>query len=97
MVTFYRRFIPNCADTLHPLTDLFIRHGKEPKILLVWSDECAAAFTADHFSLAEDTILGHPKSDAPLCIMVDASDVAVGGGFQQHVERKWEPNFLFFP
>ena len=31
-------------------------------------------------------MLAHPKSDAPLYIMVDASDVEVGGVFQQHVE-----------
>jgi len=40
-------------------------------------------------------MLVHPKSDAPLCIMVDASDVAIGDIFQQHVEGKWEPISFF--
>ena len=31
MVNFNRRFIPNCADILRPLTDLLTRHGKEKK------------------------------------------------------------------
>jgi len=88
MVNFYRRFIPNCADTLHPLTDLHTQHGKKPKRLLVWSYECAAAFAVVKSSLAEATMLAHPKSDAPLCLMVDVSDVAVGAVFQQYVERK---------
>ena len=46
-------------------------------------------------SLAEATMLANPKSDAPLCIMVAASDVAVGGVFQHHVEGKCEPISFF--
>ena len=40
-------------------------------------------------------MLGHPKSDAPLCIMVDASDVAVGV-FQQYVEWEVGTHFILF-
>ena len=78
MVNYYRKFITNCSDTLHPLTDLLTPHRKEPKRLLFWTDECAAAYTTVKSALAEATMLVCPKSDAPLCIMVDASDVAVG-------------------
>jgi len=91
----FHRFIPNCADTIHPQNGLLTRHGKEPKRLLVWSNKCASAFTAVKSSLAEATMLVHPKSDAPLCIMVDVSDVAIGGVFQQRVEGKWEPISFF--
>ena len=27
----FHRFIPNCADTIHPQNGLLTRHGKEPK------------------------------------------------------------------
>ena len=60
MVIFYRRLIPNYADTLHALTDLLTRHGKEPKRRLVWSNECAAAFTTVKSSLVEATMLAQP-------------------------------------
>ena len=69
--------------------------GRSQNRLLVWSDEYAAAFTAVKSSLAEATMLANPKSDAPLCIMVAASDVAVGGVFQHHVEGKCEPISFF--
>ena len=35
--------------------------------------------------LAQATLLGHPKSDAPTSILTDASDTAVGTVLQQYL------------
>ena len=39
--------------------------------------------------------LFHPKADAPLNIMTDAFDAAVGGVFQQFVDNTWKPISYF--
>lgn len=39
--------------------------------------------------LVQSTLLSHPKVDAPICIMTDASNVAVGPVLQQHVTNVW--------
>ena len=33
-------------------------------------------------NLTQATLLSHPKADAPICIMTNASDVAVGAVLQ---------------
>ncbi|CAB4004092.1 Hypothetical predicted protein [Paramuricea clavata] len=46
-------------------------------------------------ALADFTLLSHPKSDAELCLMTDASDVAVGAVLQQRVNNVWQPLGFF--
>ena len=93
LVNFYRRFIPDCASTSQPLTDLLKCKQKNKAIHL---DETALqAFNSVKTALAQATLLAHPKPDAPLCIMVDASDVAVGGVLQQQVDGDWQPIAFF--
>ena len=46
--------------------------------------------------LAKATMLVHPQTDAPLCLLVDASDVGVGGVLQQLVNGIWQPLSFFF-
>jgi len=41
--------------------------------------------------LAETVLLVHPKSDALLRLMTDASDVGVGGILQQLADGEWQP------
>ena len=93
LVNFYRRFIPDCATTTQPLTDLLACKQKNKAIQL---DEAALqSFNSVKTALAKATLLSHPKPDAPLCIMVDASDVAVGGVLQQQVDGDWQPIAFF--
>ena len=40
-------------------------------------------------------MLVFPKADAPLCLLVDASDVGVGGVLQQLVDNTWQPLSFF--
>ena len=46
-------------------------------------------------TLAEATLLTHPKLDAPTCLMMDASDTAVGAALQQYVDSSWQPIAFF--
>ena len=87
----YRRFIPRCAALTQPLTDLFV--GKPTKTLEL-SNTAIAAFEAVKLALADATRSSHLYSDAELCLMVDASDFAVGGVLQQMVNGDWQPILL---
>ncbi len=92
LVNFYRRFIPNAANLLHPLNRLL--SGASPKVL-VWSEDATTAFTAVKTALANATLLSHPQLGAPTCIMTDASDSAVGAVLQQFIHGQWQPLAFF--
>lgn len=95
LVNFYRRFIPNCAHILMPLTDLLRNRKKRSKKPLDWSPACTAAFVEVKEKLAQSTLLAYPNSDYPLSLMVDASDRAIGGVIQQLHGNAWEPIAFF--
>ena len=94
LVNFYRRFIPNCASLVQPLTDLLSpKHTSHESLQL--SEDALSAFQAVKTSLANATLLAHPDPSAPYCLMVDASNVAVGGVLQQCVQDIWQPISFF--
>eukprot|EP00794_Sanderia_malayensis_P010299 gene10299-biopygen8463 len=93
LVNFYRRFVPNCAQIVQPLTDLLA--GRRPKTALELSDNALAAFQAIKSALATATMLVHPSPTDPYCLMVDASDLAIGGVLQQHIDGQWKPISFF--
>ena len=93
LVNFYRRFIPHCADIIQPLTDLLKTKMKNQAITL--HSAALTAFNAVKTALAHATLLVHPRSTAPICLMVDASEAAVGGVLQQLVNDVWEPISFF--
>ena len=93
LVNFYNRFIPNCACILSPLNSFLGKRHKKGDIQ--WTDEAIHAFDTIKETLAQATLLVHPKSDAPLSIATDASDVAVGAVLQQFVDHTWQPLAYF--
>lgn len=95
MVNFYRRFIPNAAEIQAPLTKLLggpKTKGKEP---VSWNPNTEQAFEKIKQALANAARLAHPSPDAPVSVMVDASDIAIGGVLQQHIENAWQPLAFF--
>ncbi|PIK59982.1 pol polyprotein [Apostichopus japonicus] len=94
LINFYRRFIPNCAGLLQPLTNLLRGLPKKPT-QISWTDVANKAFTDSKSALADATLLSHPHPDAPTCLMTDASDVAVGGVLNQCVNGQWKPLSFF--
>ena len=89
LVNFYHRFLPHCADLMHPLHALLSSTTKTP-----WTDDTLAAFNAIKDALANATLLSYPKPDAPTCLMTDASDTEVGAVLQQH-NGAWHPISFF--
>ena len=62
---------------------------------LVLSDSAVHAFRTAKAALAHASLLFHPVPNAPLQLMVDASDVGVGGVLQQLIESTWKPLSFF--
>ena len=94
LVKVYHRFVPNCANILQPL-NAFLTNSKNGTKTIVWNAAAITAFTSIKETLANVTLLFHPKSDAPTCIMTDASDVAVGAVLQQYINGEWCPIAYF--
>ncbi|BHF80034.1 hypothetical protein SprV_0702315800 [Sparganum proliferum] len=91
MVNFYRRFLPNCADLMLPLTNLL----SGPNGPLELRGHALTSFERIKTSLADATLLTHPAPEAPLSLMVDASTVAVGAVLQQHINDSTRPLAFF--
>ncbi|BHF65222.1 hypothetical protein SprV_0200823200 [Sparganum proliferum] len=91
MVSFYRRFLLNCADLMLLLTNLL----SGPKGPLELRGHALTAFERIKTSLADATLLTHPAPEAPLSLMVDASTVAVGAVLQQHINDSTRPLAFF--
>ncbi|BHF74070.1 hypothetical protein SprV_0401715400 [Sparganum proliferum] len=92
MVNFYRRFLPNCADLMLPLTNML----SGPKGPLELTGEVLTAFERIKNSLTDATLLTHPAPEVQLSLMVDASTVAVGAVLQQHLDGSTR-RLAFFP
>jgi cleavage and polyadenylation specificity factor subunit 1 len=98
LIHFYRRFIPQCSQIIQPLTDMLRSTGSTQKsrnTSLEWSEPATTAFDKVKVTLAQSTMLSHPQPDAALCLMTDASDVAVGAVLQQKVDNHWQPLGFF--
>ena len=92
MVSFYRRFLPNCAHLAYPLTDL-LRGRKSGPVEL--TNESRSAFTKLKTAIADATMLVHFDSTAELSVAVDASDEAIGAVLQQRKLGIWTPLAFF--
>ena len=95
LVNFYRRFLLNSSSLLHPRTDL-LAGAKVPKNRPLVQPDCAVlSFHAAKDATAKATLLSHPVPGATLQLMVDASDVGVGGVLQQFIDSTWQPLAFF--
>ena len=94
LVNFYHRFLPHCAELMQPLHAL-LASSKPKSQMLAWNDTALASFNAVKEALANATLLCYPKSDAPTCLVTDASDMAVGAVLQQYTAGTWHPISFF--
>lgn len=62
---------------------------------LEWTDQAQASFMQIKEDLAAAALLAHPQPDAAACLMMDASDIAVGAWLQQFVDETWQPLAFF--
>ncbi|RCN42765.1 hypothetical protein ANCCAN_11248, partial [Ancylostoma caninum] len=81
MVGFFRKFIPNFANTAEPLTWLTRKDNK-----FKWTEAQEAAFIELRDALLQKPILGYPDYDKPFHIFTDASTVAQAGALMQEYE-----------
>ena len=81
MVNFYRRFMPQAAKVLKPLTDV-LKGGARGQI--TWTKEMDTAFLLGKKAITEAVELAHPSSAADLSLAVDASESHIGAVLQQH-------------
>ena len=91
LVNFYRRFIPNAAATMRPLTDALAGAPRQ----LLWTDSMTSAFEATKQHLATATLLVHPIPNADLQINTDASTKAIAGAIHQIVNGRPQPLGFF--
>nr|VZI28787.1 unnamed protein product [Spirometra erinaceieuropaei] len=91
MVNYYHRFLPHGATILQPLNSL-LTHSKKT---LVMTEEAVRSFNDVKAALADATLLAHPRSDAQLTLMTDASSTAVGASLQQTVSGVLQPLAFF--
>ncbi|KAL4145628.1 hypothetical protein PRNP1_013295 [Phytophthora ramorum] len=75
---YYRRFIPDFATMLSPLSDL-LKHD----VQWIWNNEQARAFNAVKSLLLQAPILKLPDPDKAFAVSTDASKIAVGGVLSQ--------------
>lgn len=95
MVNFYRRFIPEAAKIQRPLNSLLTGPKLKKKAPINWTSVTEQAFSDLKNALATATMLSHPVPGATLCIVVDASDFAIGAALQQRVDEAWQPLAFF--
>ncbi len=93
LINYYRRFIPNCAATLAPLTDLLKSTAKTLQL----SPSAIEAFEAAKKALADATMLHHLSTDdhSQLILTTDASNIAVGAVLHQQVHDQLQPLAFF--
>ncbi len=91
MINFYRRFMPQAARVLKPLTDALAGCPKT----LTWTPDLQTAFVAAKVALEGAVPLAFPLPAARLSLAVDASESHVGGVLQQFGKHGWQPLAFF--
>ncbi|CAH8564643.1 unnamed protein product [Dicrocoelium dendriticum] len=91
LVNYYRRFIPNCASIVQPMTDLL--RGKQRSFH--FADDAKLSFEKLKDAISNIALLAHPDTSASLSLTTDASDTAVGAVLQQLIDRRWIPLGFF--
>ncbi|CAH8456700.1 unnamed protein product [Dicrocoelium dendriticum] len=91
LVNYYRRFIPNCASIVQPMTDLL--RGKQRSFH--FADDARLSFEKLKDAISNIALLAHPDTSAPLSLTTDASDTAVGAVLQQLIDHRWIPLGFF--
>ena len=89
MVNFYRRYIPNCAEIMAPITELM--KNKMPNIVK-WCNR-QEAFVEVKRCLSSEPILKLPDLSREFTLQTDASNQSLGGCLLQDHEGVKHPVF----
>ena len=94
MINFYRRFLPNAAQTQAPLNALLTGSVKASHPVHITGD-ALLAFENCKETLSQAALLAHPDCQAKLALVTDASDLAMGAVLQQLNNEDWQPLAFF--
>jgi hypothetical protein len=86
MVSFYRRFIPNMAKIVEPLTRLTRKH-----VQFHWDNTCEDAFNTLKFALCSTEVLAFPDMSKPFILYTDSSDYCIGALLAQDTDEGERP------
>lgn len=95
MLNFYRRNLSNAASTLAPLNSYLKGAVKNDKREIQWTPEAERAFEKAKTDLSNATLLVHPRVDANIRLVTDASDLCMGAVLEQSTGDVWEPLAFF--
>jgi len=87
-INYYRKFIPNCAEMMKPLTDLTKKNAKN---VITWNEELETAFNQLKGALADKPILKLPDVEREFTVRTDASNRAIGCVLLQEYEGVMHP------
>jgi len=73
MVNFYRRYIPNRAEMIAPISDLTKHRARAPNVV-EWGEKQERAFTQIKQILSKEPIIKLPDLDRPFVIQTHASN-----------------------
>lgn len=81
LIGWYRRFIPNFAELVAPLSSLLKKNRR-----FEWTEECSKSFEAVRNLLVSAPILSCPNFDKPFMVQTDASAYGLGAVLSQKCE-----------
>lgn len=90
LVSYYRKFIKNCANHASPLIALTTKGNS-----FIWTQECQQSFEYLRSILISDHVLILPEYDSPFRVEADASKYGVGGVLSQFRDGSWRPVSYF--
>ncbi len=82
LASYYRRYIPNFASAVTPLTGLTKKDAK-----LIWNDDCEQAFLALKKALVQPPVLAYLTREGAFILSTDASDTVMGAVLEQEQEE----------
>ncbi|XP_068087027.1 uncharacterized protein [Anabrus simplex] len=91
LINFYRRYLPNAAETQAILHEYLKGAKKNDSRKIDWTDEAKKQFEKCKEDLINATFLTFPVPDLPIALFTDASDQAVGAALQQYEDAGWKP------
>lgn len=95
MFNFYRRCIPRAAELQAALNRHLAGSKKNDSSHIPWTEESVQAFERCKAAIKEAAVIGHPKPDAELVLVCDASSTAMGAVLQQREGTSWRPLGFF--
>lgn len=87
IMNFYKRFLAHASQNQAVLQVFLKENQKKDKTIINWTEETSTAFEKCKLAVENAALLAHQSHDAPLVLMVDASDIAMGGVLQQVISE----------